>query len=47
MWSPLAEQTIERLIAGLTSEELERKRTHAARLAAQPIGVSMWADDYV
>jgi hypothetical protein len=47
MLSPLAEQIVTRLIAGLSSDELDPKRTHAARFAALPIGVSMWADYYL
>ena len=47
MWSPRAEQIVSRLIAGLRAEQLDPACTHAARLAALPIGGSMWADYYV
>jgi hypothetical protein len=47
MWSPRAEQIVSRLIANLPSDQLDPERTHAARLAALPIGVSMCADYYL
>jgi glycine/D-amino acid oxidase-like deaminating enzyme len=47
MWSPRAEQIVSRLTASLPPDQLDPERTHAARLAALPIGVSMWADYYL
>jgi hypothetical protein len=47
MWSPLAEQIVSRLIAALPPDKLDPSRTHAARLMALPIGVSLWADYYL
>lgn len=47
MWSSRAEQVVSRLIAELPPELLDPARTHATRLSALPIGVSMWADYYL
>jgi hypothetical protein len=47
MWSLLAEQVVTRLIAAMAPDQLDPARTHAARLAALPIGGSMWADYYL
>jgi hypothetical protein len=47
MWSPQAEQIVTLLIASLSPDQLDSTRTHAARLAALPIGGSMWADYYL
>lgn len=44
MWTPFAEYVVLRLIAGLTADQFDPTRTHAARLGALPIGGSMWAD---
>jgi hypothetical protein len=43
----LAERVVTRLIAGLAPNELDPACTHATRLAALPIGGSMWADYYL
>ena len=43
MWSPLAEQVVSRLIAGLPKNLPAETRSHAERLKAPPIGWSMWA----
>jgi hypothetical protein len=47
MWSPRAEQIVSHLIASLPPDQLDLERTHATRLAALPIGGSMWADYYL
>jgi hypothetical protein len=47
VWSPRAKQVVLRLIAGLPLDKLDPTLTHAARLAALPIGGSLWADYYL
>jgi len=47
MWTPFAEVVVLKLIAGLTADELDPIRTHAARLGALPIGGNLWVDYYL
>lgn len=47
MWSSRAAQVVTDLIAGLSVEQLDPARTHAARLSALPIGGDMWVDYYL
>lgn len=47
MWSSRAEHVVADLIARLPAEQLDPNRTHAQRLAALPIGWSLWTDYYL